>query len=184
MRTYLPLIVMGVFCGCAGANTGAAPAPAQQTVHVSTPSSGVGTLTITGNSPEATHMVAYSPEAVWRALPGVFDSIGVTVAAVDPDRRSMGNEAFKVRGRLKNTPLSRYIDCGNSTQIGPNADNYDVALTLIADVRPGDQGSAKVTTTFRAVAKPTNFSQGYAECNSKGVLEDRFLEILKSRLAH
>ena len=183
MRKYLPSLLMFSVAACAGAKSSAAPLPTQQTVRVSGAAGGSGTLTMSGNDIEATHTLAYSPDAVWRALPAVFDSLGITVAAIDPAKKSMGNEAFKVRGRLKNVPLSRLIDCGNSTQIGPNADNYDVSLTLLADVRPGDAGSSRVTTTFRALGKPANFSQGYSECSSKGVVEGRFLEILKARLA-
>ena len=100
----------------------------------------------------------YSVEQVWRVLPFVFDSLGIPIAAMDPAKRTLGNETYRVHGRLKGTPLSRFIDCGSSTQIGPNADNYDVVLTLTAQVHPAEAGSSTVVTTFSAVGKPANFS--------------------------
>jgi hypothetical protein len=115
-------------------------------------------------------------------LPSVFDSLGVPVETLDPAKRTIGNSGFKVRGRLKNVPLSRFIDCGNSTQVGPNADSYEVNITLLAEVRVGEGGASNVTLAFQPLARPANFSQQYSQCSSKGVLETRFMDILNARL--
>ena len=128
------------------------------------------------------HTVPYAPDKVWRALPAVYDSLGIPVSTLDPAKRVIGNEAFKVRGRLKSTPLSRYIDCGSSTQIGPNADSYDVVLTLVTNVRPAEGGATTVNNTFSAVARPANFSQDYSQCSSRSTMETRFLTVLNSVL--
>jgi hypothetical protein len=120
---------------------------------------------------------------VWRSLPGVFDSLGIPVADLDATKRMIGNTQFKVRGRLKNVPLSRYIDCGTSTQIGPNADSYDVSISLLAEVRPAESGATRVTTIFNAVARPGNFAQDYSQCGSKGLIETQFIDIVKARLS-
>ena len=126
----------------------------------------------------------YSVEQVWRVLPFVFDSLGIPISSMDPAKRTLGNEAFKVRARLKGTPLSRFIDCGTSTQIGPNADNYDVVLVLTAAVaKAAEAAEATVVTTFSAVAKPANFAQDYTPCNSKGLVESRFIDIVRTKLA-
>ena len=67
------------------------------------------------------HTVEASADRAFRILPVVFDSIGVPVALVEPAKKIMGNEGFKIRLPLGKTPLSRFIDCGQA-QIGPNAD--------------------------------------------------------------
>jgi hypothetical protein len=36
---------------------------------------------------------------------------------------------------------------------------------------------------FSAVAKPANFAQDYAPCNSKGLIESRFIDIVRAKLA-
>jgi hypothetical protein len=74
-------------------------------------------------------------------------------------------------------PLSRYIDCGNSTGIGPNADSYQVNLEFVVEVQPVDAGSS-VRTTLQAMAKPVTFAQDYSACSSKTALESRFADIL------
>jgi hypothetical protein len=114
-------------------------------------------------------------------LPGVLDTLGIPVGTLEPASRTIGNSGLKIRGRLRGVPLSRYIDCGNSTQIGPNADSYDVNLVFLAEVRPA-QGGSTVRVTLQAVAKPVNFAQDYSQCSTKGVLESRFFDILSARL--
>ena len=164
------------------ASAGPAPSkPTTQTVQVVGPS-GTATFSMHTSDASSVQNVPYPLEKVWRVMPGVFDSLGVPIATMDPARRTVGNTSFKIRNRLKNVPLSRYIDCGSSTQIGPNADSYDVNLAFLANVRSSDAKTSSVTVNFEAVGRPATFSQEYSRCDSKGLLETRFFEILKSRL--
>lgn len=176
--TLLFLLPLGA---CASANSGSAPTPASQTVRVVGPSGGAS-MTMAGNNNSNVHTLAFGVDQVWRALPFVFDSIGIPVGTLDPAKRTIGNSGFKIRGRLKGVPLSRYIDCGNSTQIGPNADAYDVSITMFAELHAAETGATTITTTMDAVARPATFAQEYSHCSSKGVLENRFADILKARL--
>ena len=174
----LLLILLGA---CASSGSGSTLTPAPQTMQIGDSPTGAR-VTVTGSDGSSVHVIPFAPDQVWRMLPIVFDSLGIPIGTLDPAKRTIGNAGFKVRSRLKNTPLSRFIDCGNSTQIGPNADSYEVNLTLLAEVRPGDAGATNLTTAFQAVARPTNFAQAYSQCSSKGVLETRFIEILNARL--
>ena len=178
---FLSLLLLASAAACASTPAGSTATPQPQTVTVAGSNStmrvgGVADATGTATLP-------YPVEQVWRVLPFVFDSLGVPIATMDPARRTLGNEAFRVRVRLKGTPLSRFIDCGTSTQIGPNADNYDVVLTLTAAVTSAEAGSSTVVTTFSAVGKPANFAQDYTPCNSKGLIESRFVDIVRAKLA-
>ena len=176
------LVFLASVAACASTPAGsAASAPQPQTVTVAGTNSTMRVGGVADASGTAT--LPYSVEQIWRVLPFVFDSLGIPVAAMDPAKRTLGNEGFRVRSRLKGTPLSRFIDCGTSTQIGPNADSYDVVLTLTASVHAAEPGSAMVGTTFSAVAKPANFAQDYAPCNSKGLIESRFIDIVRAKLA-
>ena len=140
-------------------------------------------MTIPGGDRSNVRALPYSVEQIWRALPAVFDSLGIPIGSMDAATRTVGNVAYKVHGRLKNVPLSRYVDCGSSTNMGPNADSYDVVFSLVVAVRPGDTaGSSSVATTFDAVGRPATFAQEYSECPSKGTLETRLLELLTARL--
>jgi hypothetical protein len=137
---------------------------------------------MTVNDESSSHTLAYAPAAVWQILPWALDSLGVTVRSLEPTQKRAGNQSFAVRRKLKNVPLSRYIDCG-SAQLGPNADDYDVNLSVFSEVRPAGNGASTVITTVEAAARPANYAQEYNRCTSKGLLETRLIELLKARLA-
>ena len=176
MRGTHVLLSVGL-AACAGGSSSASG-----TRPISTPVAGGGNLRVAGTDPSTVRTIAFAPDQVWRALPAVFDSIGIPVANLDAPKRMIGNSAFKIRGRLKNVPLSRYIDCGTSTQIGPNADSYEVNISLMAEVKPGAGGTTTLITTFEAVARPANFAQAYSQCGTKGILESRFGELVNAQL--
>jgi hypothetical protein len=174
MRTATLLVLLPL-AACATTNTGSSATPASHTVTV-VGTGGGASLTMPGNNSSTVRTLAFGMDQVWRALPFVFDSIGIPVGTLDPAKRTIGNSGFKIRSRLKGVPLSRYIDCGNSTQIGPNADAYDVNITMFAELHAAD------ATTIDIVARPATFAQEYSHCASKGLLETRFFDILKARL--
>jgi hypothetical protein len=128
-----------------------------------------------------TQSLAYPVDQVWRALPAAYDSIKVPLNTLDAKTRTIGNDGFKIRQQLGRTPLSSYIDCGR-TQIGPNADSYEVVLTVLTQVQPADNGTSKITTTFESSARPIAYSQEYSKCSSKGVLEAKIMDVVKGRL--
>jgi hypothetical protein len=182
MRTAAVLaLLMLAACGGSHASSSTSPAPATQTVRVGG-STGSTSLSMTVNDESSSHMLAYAPAAVWQLVPWALDSLGVPVRSLEPTQKRAGNTGFAVRRRLKTVPLSRYVDCG-STHLGPNADDYDVNLSVFSEVRPADGGASTVVTTVEAAARPANYAQEYSRCTSKGVLETRLIELLKARLA-
>lgn len=176
MRLTLAFLV--VLAGCASqATTGGA---VSESVRIGSGTTG-GNLSITPNSGVAVTTVAMPIDAVWRALASVYDSLGITVATMDTRTRTLGNSGFKVRRQLGKVPLSRYIECG-TTQIGPNADSYDVNLVLLTRLESEAGGGTRISTTFEASARPISFSQAYSNCSSKAVLEARIIDGVKSRM--
>lgn len=103
------------------------------------------------------------------------------VTRLDAAGKVIGNNGFKIRQRLGKVALSRYIDCGE-TQIGPNADSYEVYLTVLVQVRPVGTTSSSLVTTFEASARPIAFSQAYSRCSSRGSLETKLLAAIKAQL--
>lgn len=181
MRVPAALSLAAALVACASAGTTSSK-PTTQTVQVVAAGGTAASFQLHADDASSVQALPYPLERVWRVMPSVFDSLGVPIGTMDPARRTVGNTGFKVRGRLKNVPLSRYIDCGNSTQIGPNADSYDVSMAFLATIRATDANSSSLTMSFEAVGRPATFAQEYSQCSSKGLLETRFIEILKSRL--
>lgn len=177
----LPLVSLALVA-CASASPGTSPRPASETVRVMT--GGVGTtLTMSGSDGVSVRTVAAPLDQVWRLLPGVLDTLGIPINVVDPAKHTIGNSGFNTRKALRSVSLSRYIDCGNSTGIGPNADTYQVNLEFLVDVQPVDAGTS-IRMTLQAMGKPINFAQDYSACSSKGALETRLVEIVSARIKH
>jgi len=140
-----------------------------------------GKLTVTSQSRANVTNMAFTVDEVWKVLPLVLDSLGVKASSIDPAQHSIGAENFKVRVQLGRTPLSRYLECGG-TQVGANADSYEVILNIVTQVQPVATGGSRLSTLFEAMAKPIAFSQGYSKCSTTGLFESRLVDAVKKRL--
>jgi len=182
------ILVLGLAtaAACAGSNPTPGAAPEEQ--HVTVPggggSSGSGgaSLNVVPISGLSTHQFAYPVDAVWKVMPAVLDSVAVPVGLLDPTTHTIGNRGFKLRGKLGRVPLGRYIDCG-TTQIGPNAESYDITLTLTTTLVPAAGGGTSMTVNMEASAKPLAFSQEPFRCATKGALEQRVVDLTTTLLS-
>lgn len=160
-----------------GAAASTTRAPVTQTIG----STAVGRTVVTSTTDADVVTIPHDADLVFRILPSLFDSLGVQVNTIDPARKTIGNSGFKVRQRLGKAVLSTLIDCGN-TQIGPNADSYDVYMTITTSVSSAGAGSARLSTLVEAQAKPITYNQGYNRCTTKGTLEQRLADLVTRRL--
>ena len=138
-----------------------------------------GTLRVRNEVESSSGIIGLPIDKVWAALPAAFDSLGVTVTTRDPVKRLMGTEGLKVRQRLGGVPLSRYFDCG-TTQIGANADSYEVMVMLMAQLKAAPGNTTSIVVSVDARARPVAFSQGYSECQSMtNTLDARLIELVR-----
>lgn len=176
------ILVLGLVAaaGCAGSNPTPGAAPAEQ--HVAVQGGGGGSLNIVPTTGLSTHALAFPVAVVWKVLPAVFDSVAVPVDLLDPATHTIGNRGLKIRGKLGTVPLGRYIDCG-TTQIGPNAESYNITLTLTAALSPQAGGGTSMTVNMEASAKPLAFSQEPFRCSTRGALERRVVDLTNALLS-
>ncbi len=174
---FLPAVALLATAACASGSSVGASRPVSTSIGMTGSSD---RLTISPSTGPNVNTLAHAADAVWRVLPAAFDSVSVPATRVDARTKTIGNDGFKVRQRLGRTPLSRFMDCGQ-TQIGPNADSYEVFITLVVQAMPEGTGT-KLVTNFEASARPIAFSQGYSRCTSRGALEARLLEAVLAQL--
>jgi hypothetical protein len=176
----LGFLLMSFAAACASGSSGtsATARPATQTVG----RGDIGTLVMAASGGSDVFKVSHSADAVWKVLPGVFDSLAIPVNTIDPATKEIGNSALKIRSRLGKVYLSRYLECGN-TQLGPNADSYDVVLTVMARVTAEGTAASSISTTVQAQAKPATYNQGYNQCSSKGAIEKRLVDLVSAALS-
>lgn len=176
-----PFATVLLLAGCAAAQPGLPESPTvtRRVTDIET-SEGRFSVTQMIESNLRTSALSGAPEAAWGALPGVFEELGIPVTMVDTKTRLLGTTEHRVR-RLGKARLSRYLDCG-SGMAGQHADLYDVYLTVVTQLHPGEGGATQVRTQVEASAKDGAHSNNPVRCTSKGTLEKAIVAGLQAKL--
>jgi hypothetical protein len=143
-----------------------------------------GTMTMTTNRDIATNAKTIPDlvDRVWPAVRAAYDSLAVPVAIFDPATHSVGNSTLRVRRRLGDVPLSKYLNCG-STQGFPSADTYEIQMSVLTQVRPDPAtGGTTIFTTVQGQGRPMTISAEYTPCSSTGGLELKLIEVVTRAL--
>ncbi|HEX7938790.1 MAG TPA: hypothetical protein VF483_07330 [Gemmatimonadaceae bacterium] len=176
----IAIVSLVLVSACASAASSADPsAPRVQVIQAD----GVaGSLKIVGAVTDASSTpLNVGAEEAFQVMPLVYDSLSIPKTWLEPKQFMISSQGFKIRARMGKTVLSRYIDCG-STQIGNNADSYDVFMTVTSKLVPNGKDASTLSTTVEASAKPLSFNQEYANCSSRGELERRVADVAKEFL--
>ena len=184
MRTTvaLPLLLAATLGGCAPSRR-PSTVTSTETVRVGGVGAQAGTTltTVSAADPGTARLLA-PVERVWAVMPAVYDSAGIPVARLEQARHLIGNEGFKLRRRLGNVPLTRYLDCGRA-QGGPSAETYEVNLAVLTELLSDGEGRTTAATVVRASARPVSFAGEFSPCKSTGALETRIGELIREMLA-
>jgi hypothetical protein len=168
--------------GCGSAPTSTTPPVTPTTVRVVGSGGPVTNVSVSATDLASATRFEFPVDRVWRTLPEVLDSLAIPVAHLDHNARVIGNMDLKIRGRLGRVPLRRYIDCG-STQGGPNADTYDVWMSITATAAPKAANATEVSVQLQAMARPVTFAGEYFKCATTREFENALFAILSRRLA-
>jgi predicted secreted Zn-dependent protease len=118
-------------------------------------------------------------ERAWTAVPAAYAATDLAINAVDSSAHAVG-DSLTVRGRIGTVPVSEIVDCGTPPR-GRNADSVDVALFVTSRLEESQPSGSAVTNTVQAVARPSGGPP--IACRSRGILERRLFEALRSQLA-
>ncbi len=126
-------------------------------------------------------LVPAPAERVWEALPAVLTDLGLEVNFREPATKRIGACYQKVRVRLGKVSLSTFIDCGDNRGL-PNADRYEVGLTVLVTVMPTSATTAKIYTFLLGVGlNASGAASDRIWCFSRGALEERIRHALEER---
>src|SRR4051812_7621295 len=120
-------------------------------------------------------------DKVWSALPAAYASLSIPLTVNEPANRVIGAERMRTHHYLGDLRLSKLLDCGETAGI-PNADTYDVSLSMLTQLQSNAAGGTTVTTRVDAAAKPGSTSGQYSSCVSTGQLETRLVRSIESQL--
>jgi hypothetical protein len=166
---------------CAASRSETTPPTRSETIRIVGGSGTVAQMSTVNARAASVMTIPSSLDDVWKVLPAVYESLGIPITRVDATSHIIGNEGLKVRRRLGDAPLTRYLDCG-SGQGGPNADTYEVHLAVLTEAREAAPGSTHVSTTIQATARPLTFSADPVRCASNGALETLIVKRIKEGL--
>ncbi len=116
--------------------------------------------------------VTASAAKAWEVLAAVYTDLGLEINFREPAAVRLGSCFQKVRSRLGKKPLSTFVDCGDTNGL-PNADRYEVAITVLTTVRPHPNGGASLFTFVQGVGLDGASSTNRRWCYSRGTLEER-----------
>jgi hypothetical protein len=179
----LAVISVVLLSACASSQgTSTVAPPTEQTVHVGIATGATGsTMSMTQGDDPSLRTIAAPAARIWDALPAVYETLGLPITDRNVQAHSIGTTSYKVRRRLGDAPLSRYLDCGD-TQGSPSANSYDVVLTVTTRLTPAASDSTAVSTNVTAMARPVFVSGDYVNCGSTRALEKRFFDLLTVEL--
>lgn len=118
-------------------------------------------------------------DTAWARLPAVYQSLGLPVQERDEPLRRMGTCSYRLHGRLKGVPLSRYLDCGELRNV-PNADRLEVDLLVLTAVRNDPNLGPSVATFVLASAGESVASRQRHWCLSSGLLETKIRDLVEA----
>jgi len=166
-------------CASSSATTGGSPL---ESIRISG-GAGLPTTTVDTHPTNAasTTLVGFSLDRVWVALRVAYDSLAIPVATVDAASHTIGNGSLRIRRKLGNVAMSKYVNCGN-TQGGPSADTYELVLSVVTRAEPAESGMTRLVTSVDAQGRPLTISSEYARCMSTGGIETRLAQIVTTQL--
>jgi hypothetical protein len=116
--------------------------------------------------------IQVGPAAAWTAIAQAFSDLGLPRGEAREGTTTYGVPRTTVRRSLAGVPLSRFLRCG-STMGAPNADSYDVTLSLITRLQPLSSAATIVQSQLSAHARQTGVSANPLPCTTTRELERR-----------
>jgi hypothetical protein len=125
--------------------------------------------------------VPFSMDRVWPAVRAAYDSLSLPVATFDPTTHTVATTTLRLRRRLGETSLSKYVNCGDVLG-GQSADSYEVQLSVQTVLQAEGAGTTRVLSTVTAAGRPITLAGEFARCTSTGNLERAVAAIVAGRL--
>lgn len=175
MRPRAPLSVVLLTAVVACATSTAGTSASSETVRVIGAGGGMTAEIHPGDQLRGGE-ASMSLDRAWTAVRAVYDSVHLPVATYDAATHTIESPTLRLRRRLGEVPLSRYLKCGNA-QGTSGADTYEVQLAVRTTLRALENGGTSVLSFVNAEARPITISGDYARCVSTGKLEERVLEL-------
>ena len=187
MRVFALFLAVATAAACATtSDPGTTTAVDRRTTNV-TYASGMGetslNLETSSTIQRRSTPVAANAKTLWGVLPGAYQDLALDLAVYDSTLMVIGNPGLQVqRGRLGDTRVSRYLNCGTDPMGSALAERYNVRLSVVSRVREAAGGGSVLETEVSGDAAQRAVSSVAVSCASTGVLEEAVANAAKLRL--
>lgn len=187
MQRFRPCLVAPLLLAAACASTGSSSAPATTTIQTTMPIIGgnaqdnnlrTTTTTITAT----TVRYPYTAEQVFGVLASVYEDLKIPVTTMVSKDHIIGNLDFRGRRAIGSLVMRRLLDCGGTTG-EPNADSFDMFMSISSEVKAEGAHESVLATVFQASGRPIAFSGNDVRCTSTGEIETKIAALTKLKLA-
>jgi hypothetical protein len=122
-------------------------------------------------------------DKAYAAIKAAFGDLKVQTVVDDPTHGIVGDQNAHAFVSYADQRASRLLDCGQNSMGASNADTYRLTIVFLALVDKQDDTHTKVQVGFVAGAVPptAGLSDGL-QCGSKGVLEEKLVQLANKRL--
>lgn len=184
--TRVLLVAAVTATGCASGSSGGSPATPNVTItpvtqRIVTPGATLNINTVDVNAGYS-QIISGTMDAVWTALNVAYSDLKIPITTLVDAQHLVGNESYKVRRRVGTIPMHQILDCGNAQGI-PNAETYDILMTISSHLTPNPKGGLTLITRIDATGRSPNFARENAvACHSSGTLENDIAERVRKKL--
>lgn len=120
-------------------------------------------------------------DSAWAALKAVYNELGIPVTTLVDASHLIANERFKTRRRIGKLPMQNILDCSSQQGI-PNAETYDVMMSISSYLVKNPTAGFNLVTRIDATGKSPNFSrEATVNCLSQGALEKLIGEMVRKK---
>jgi hypothetical protein len=189
MRVFAVFLAVSTAAACATtSDPGTTTAVDRRTTSVSY-GSGMGgetsiSLETSNTIQRRSTQVTENAKTLWGVLPGAYQDLALDLAVYDSTLMVIGNPGLQVqRGRVGESRVSRYLNCGTDPMGSALADRYNVRLSVVSRVRDAGAGGSVLETEVSGDAAQRAVSSVAVSCASTGVLEEAIANAARMRLA-
>jgi hypothetical protein len=126
--------------------------------------------------------VEFPIDRVWGAMKSAYDSLGIPIGTMDQASHTIGNNSLRIRRRLGDVSMSKYVNCGNVQGV-QSADSYEVMASIMTRLEPvSGAAQTSLVTSIEAHGRPMTIASDDVLCPSTGRLEKRIAELVTAQI--
>jgi hypothetical protein len=189
-RLLAPCAILIVLAatGCASAKSGAtadtAPAVTMTPVTQRIVMPGDRTMNINTTNVNAGYSspVVASMDSAWAALKAAYNDVGIPVKTQVDATHLVGNEEYKARRRIGKILMQDIFDCGSAQGL-PNAETFDITMSISSYLAVNPKGGLTLVTRIDASGKSPSFSNNSnVKCSSQCALEKQIGDLVRKKV--